>query len=89
LGEERMTEQTDDPFAQVVAGISSSGRTRERRNEMKKTLFTPAAMAVVSLAVGFGGIAAAQSRSRPVTFLFAIKEDHDRRRKSCVDLLAN
>jgi hypothetical protein len=56
---------------------------------MKKTLFTPAAMAVVSLAVGFGGIAAAQSRSRPVTFLFAIKEDHDRRRKSCVDLLAN
>ena len=36
------------------------GRTQE--NEMRKTFLATTAMAVVSLAVGFGGIAAAQSQ---------------------------
>jgi hypothetical protein len=36
------------------------GRTKE--NEMRKTLLATAALAAVSLAVGFGGIAAAQSQ---------------------------
>ena len=58
--EEHIAEQRDDPLkSKPVARYEGEHRVE---NEMRKTLLSTAAMAAVSLTVGFGGIAAAQSQ---------------------------